>query len=50
AALYGGCLRAGYHPRAFRKAEVTMIPKPGKSDYSTYRAYRPIALLSCIGK
>ncbi|KAF3768243.1 hypothetical protein M406DRAFT_20547, partial [Cryphonectria parasitica EP155] len=44
------CLRLGYYPRAFKTAEVAMIPKVGKSDYSTFRSYRPIALLSCIGK
>src|SRR5882757_7051249 len=27
-----------------------VIPKPGKKDYTTPRAYRPIALLECFGK
>lgn len=48
--LYEGCLRTGYHPKVFKTAEVTMIPKVGKTDYTSYRSYRPIALLSCIGK
>ena len=26
------------------------MPKPGKSDYNTVRAYRPITLESVIGK
>jgi hypothetical protein len=27
-----------------------MIPKPNKPDYSSVKAYRPIALLNCLGK
>lgn len=48
--LYESCLTVGYHPTVFRTAEVSMIPKVGKTDYTSYRAYRPIALLSCISK
>ncbi|EFZ02030.2 Reverse transcriptase [Metarhizium robertsii ARSEF 23] len=48
--LYQGCLVAGYHPKAFREIEVVMIPKPGRRDLSKPRAWRPISLLSCLGK
>ncbi|KID94004.1 Ribonuclease H-like protein, partial [Metarhizium majus ARSEF 297] len=48
--LYQGCLTVGHHPRAFREAEVVMIPKPGKRNLSPPRAWRPISLLSCLGK
>ena len=48
--LYQGCLSVGHHPRAFREAEVVMIPKPGKRNLSCPRAWRPISLLSCLGK
>ncbi|EKG09163.1 Reverse transcriptase [Macrophomina phaseolina MS6] len=48
-ALYQGCLQQGYHPKAFRTAEVAIIPK-AERDPSSVRAYRPIALLSCLGK
>lgn len=50
--LFRGCLAAGYHPLPFRSAEVTIIPKPGKPEktYTTHKGYRPISLLSCIGK
>ncbi|KJK84777.1 hypothetical protein H633G_11443, partial [Metarhizium anisopliae BRIP 53284] len=48
--LYQGCLTVGHHPGAFREAEVVMIPKPGKRNLSTPRAWRPISLLSCLGK
>jgi hypothetical protein len=27
-----------------------VIPKPNKPDYSNPKAYRPIALLNCLGK
>jgi len=48
--LYDRCLKLGYHPRIFKGAEVVMIPKPGKPNYTTYRSYRPIALISCLSK
>ena len=48
--LYEGCLTLGHHPRVFKEAEVVMIPKPGRRDLSTPRAWRPISLLSCLGK
>jgi ribonuclease HI len=48
--LYEGCLTTGYHPKPFREAEVVMIAKPGRRDLSTPRAWRPISLLSCLGK
>ncbi|KAK5996418.1 putative RNA-directed DNA polymerase from transposon BS-like protein [Cladobotryum mycophilum] len=48
--LYAGCLAVGYHPQIFKSAEVVMIPKPGKRDLIKPRAWRPISLLSCLGK
>ncbi|KAJ6439060.1 reverse transcriptase [Purpureocillium lavendulum] len=48
--LYQGCLSLGYHPLRFKEAEVVMIEKPGKRDLSKTRAWRPISLLSCLGK
>ena len=27
-----------------------MLQKPGKTDYTTPKSWRPIALLSCLGK
>jgi hypothetical protein len=29
---------------------MVVIPKPNKPDYSTIKAYYPIALLNCLGK
>ncbi|KAF7532988.1 hypothetical protein G7Z17_g13581 [Cylindrodendrum hubeiense] len=48
--LYEKCLCLGQHPKAFKGAEVIMIPKPGKRDLSSPRSWRPISLLSCLGK
>ena len=49
-ALFQACLRTGHHPRPFRTAEVVMLRKPNKKDFSNPRSWRPIALLSCLGK
>ncbi|KID83792.1 reverse transcriptase [Metarhizium guizhouense ARSEF 977] len=48
--LYQGCLTVGHHPGVFREAEVVMIPKLGKRNLSTPRVWRPISLLSSLGK
>ena len=47
--LFRACLRMGYHPNCFKLAEVIFIPKPGR-DPTNIKGWRPIALLSCIGK
>ncbi|RKK39565.1 hypothetical protein BFJ69_g18522, partial [Fusarium oxysporum] len=43
-------LAIGHHPKPFRAAEVVMIAKPGRRDLTNPRAWRPISLLSCLGK
>lgn len=43
-------VRIGYHPNAFRNAEVVMIPKPGKAPHNIAKKWRPISLLSCVGR
>ena len=48
--LFQGCLALGHHPKVFKEAEVVMIPKPGKRDLTSPRSWRPISLLSCLGK
>lgn len=48
-ALYRACIQNGYYPRAWREAEVVMLPKADK-DVSSPRAWRPIALISCVAK
>lgn len=49
AKTYSLCLELGYFPEKFRKAEVIMLPKP-KKDKSLVKNYRPVSLLSCLGK
>lgn len=48
--LFDACLKLGYFPHVWRTAMTAIIRKSGKSDYSEPNAYRPIALLSCLGK
>lgn len=48
--LFQTCLEHGHHPACFRTAILAVIPKPNKTDRSSPRAYRPIALLSVLGK
>jgi hypothetical protein len=40
----------GYHPICWRQATTVIVPKPGNPDYSIPKAYRPVALLNCLGK
>ena len=44
------CLHLGYWPNQFKESITVVIPKPKKTDYSKLKSYRPIVLLSCIGK
>ncbi|TVY73798.1 putative RNA-directed DNA polymerase from transposon BS [Fusarium oxysporum f. sp. cubense] len=48
--LFERCLTIGHHPKPFKEAEVVMIAKPGRRDLTEPRAWRPISLLSCLGK
>ena len=48
--LFRSCLAVGHHPLAFRNAVLVMVQKPKKLDKSCPRSYRPIALLSVLGK
>jgi Reverse transcriptase (RNA-dependent DNA polymerase) len=46
--VFTHALRLGRHP--WGDALVVIIPKPGKTDYTLAKAYRPISLLECCGK
>ncbi|KAI1002253.1 hypothetical protein K3495_g5949 [Podosphaera aphanis] len=48
--LFNHCMKLGFHPSAFQKAVVTILPKTEKRDRSLPISYRLIALLSCLGK
>lgn len=47
--LFNACLSLGYFPNHFKIAKIKAIPKPGK-DLRIPTNYRPISLLSCVGK
>ena len=48
--IYSASLSLQYFPRTWRVAKVIVLWKPGKASYSTPRSYRPISLLSHLGK
>ncbi|SPJ79817.1 uncharacterized protein FTOL_08208 [Fusarium torulosum] len=48
--LFRACLELGYYPDAFKSALTIIIPKPDKESYEEAKSWRPIALLSSIGK
>jgi ribonuclease HI len=48
--LYKASLALGYVPSPWRESKVIFIPKPGKDDYSTAKAFRPISLTSFLFK
>jgi hypothetical protein len=50
ATLTQACWKLAYYPMRFRKARTVALRKPGKDDYTNPRAWRPIALLSTVGK
>uniref|UniRef100_A0A2M4CV42 Putative reverse transcriptase n=1 Tax=Anopheles darlingi TaxID=43151 RepID=A0A2M4CV42_ANODA len=47
--IFNACLNLGYFPNAWKHTKIVPIPKPGK-DHSLPQNYRPISLLSCLGK
>ncbi|XP_052750082.1 uncharacterized protein LOC128200503 [Galleria mellonella] len=49
-AIYNRCLLLSYFPEVWKEAYIKVIPKPGKDDYSLPKSYRPIGLLSLLGK
>ena len=48
--LANACLSLHHWPRHFKKSVSVIIPKPGKLAYDTPKAFRPIVLLSTLGK
>ena len=47
--IYSDSIRLGYFPQLWKTAIVKVIPKPGK-DAKFAKNFRPISLLSCVGK
>ena len=42
--VYKPVIKLHFTPFGWKEARVIFIPKPGKSDYSTPKAFRPISL------
>ena len=49
-ALITAVFKVSYYPKRFRAARTIVLKKPSKPDYSDLGAWRPIALLSTLGK
>jgi ribonuclease HI len=47
--LFNWSYTIGYMPKQWKLCNIAPIPKPGK-DHTKATNYRPIALLSCVGK
>lgn len=47
---YETSLNNGNHPKEWRRAIGAIIPKPKKQDYTSVKSYRPVSLLSTLGK
>jgi len=47
---YHASVDLGYVPKSWRTAKIVALKKPGKSDYTVPKAYRPISLLPTISK
>ncbi|TFY52367.1 hypothetical protein EVJ58_g10059 [Rhodofomes roseus] len=39
-----------YYPDAWKESLTVVLRKPGRTDYSIAKSYRPIALMNCMGK
>ncbi|KAL6914938.1 hypothetical protein FSST1_012698 [Fusarium sambucinum] len=50
AKLFQACLDLGVVPDAFKRAITVILRKQGKDTYSSPKSWRPIALLSVVGK
>jgi hypothetical protein len=48
--LYGASIALGFVPAKWREVTVIFIPKPGKSDNTDKRAFRPISLMYVLFK
>ena len=48
--LMNRCLDVGHFPTSWKTANVKILQKPGRDDYSDLSSYRPIGLLPVFGK
>lgn len=49
-AMANRCLSLSHFPKQWKVAHVCILRKPGKDDYTSPKSYRPIGLLSVLGK
>ncbi|CAH2207649.1 jg24927, partial [Pararge aegeria aegeria] len=49
-AIANKCLSLSHFPKQWKIAHVVILQKPGKEDYTHPKSYRPIGLLSVLGK
>lgn len=47
--VFNAILRTNYYPEQWKRAQIIMIPKPGK-DLNKVESYRPISLLPIVSK
>src|SRR5436190_7584096 len=48
--LMQASINLGHFPKSFKHTTTIVLRKPGKSDYTNAKAYRPIALENTLGK
>ncbi|KAK6222522.1 hypothetical protein QIS74_04224 [Colletotrichum tabaci] len=48
--LFRASIREGVLPQQWRHAKIVPLKKPGKPNYTVAKAWRPISLLSTLGK
>lgn len=48
--LFGACIALSHEPISFRHARTVIMRKPDKKSYALPKSWRPIALLSSLGK
>lgn len=49
-ALFKRCIKEAVFPQVWKKADLVVIPKPGKTDYANPKTYRPVSLLPTMAK
>ena len=48
--LFRACVALGYVPYQWRTSRVVFLPKPGRTDYTQVKSFRPISLTSFLMK
>ncbi|RDX51329.1 hypothetical protein OH76DRAFT_1309435, partial [Lentinus brumalis] len=48
--LFRATFELQYYPEKWKVSDTVVLRKPGKTDYTVAKAYRGIALLSCLSK